>query len=312
MYLQTRSEFARARLISESPLTFELAYDPAGHSSFTEQHTIRVQFATRHVVSDICELRQGVQSPWQITQPADAVLLQIDTYGWFKERLELKANPERAAIEVSYRLEFMKTFEAHEMGTLLLRPAEDPRLPVVYLAGRQGVCPLQETVQREVLVDSQAPLAGWLQKGCPEQSLWLVGESPLAAIADWTRYEPKTWVGLTPQVVPGWQYAHYPATRTAWPAPLKFQSGQTVEYHASIVNGRLSEADRHGLLIAGRTDYLPDELEFVYAASMLGTLRPYTPKGTGSTAQPCASTTSTLAFTIGAGSAMTPTATWAR
>ena len=170
MYLQTRSEFARARLISDSPLSFELAFDPTGHSSFPASHALRVQLATRHIVSDICELRQGVQSPWQITQQPEGILLEIDTYGWFKERLELKANPERAAIDVSYRLEFMKPFEAHEMGTLLLRPAEDPRLPVVYLAGRQGVCPLQETVSREVLVDSQAPLAGWLLC-CPCPSL---------------------------------------------------------------------------------------------------------------------------------------------
>lgn len=278
MFLQTRSEYARARLISESPLTFELAFDAAGHSGFSEPQTILVQLATRHIVSDICELRQGVQSPWGITQSADGILLQIETYGWFKERLELKANPERAAIEVSYRLEFMQPYEAHEIGTLLLRPAEDPRLPVVYLAGRQGVCPLQETVQHEVLVDSQAPLAGWLQKGRPEKSFWLVGETGVAAIVDWTRGEPRTWVGLTPQVVPGWQYAHYPATRTAWPAPLKFQAGQQVEYHAAILNGRLSEVDAHGLLVAGRTDFLPDELEFIYASTILGTLRPYTPE----------------------------------
>ena len=36
MYLQTRSDYVRARLISESPLTFELAFDAGGHSSFGE------------------------------------------------------------------------------------------------------------------------------------------------------------------------------------------------------------------------------------------------------------------------------------
>ncbi len=69
MYVQTRSEYARARLISESPLTFELAFDPAGRSSFGQPHATFVQLATRHLVTDICELRQGFQSPWQITQP---------------------------------------------------------------------------------------------------------------------------------------------------------------------------------------------------------------------------------------------------
>ena len=159
-----------------------------------------------------------------------------------------------------------------------MRLAEEISAPIVYLAGRQGVCPLQETVQHEILVDNQAPLAGWMQKCTPGKSLWMVGDGDVAALVDWTRGDEKTWTGLTSQVVPGWQYAQYPATHTAWPKPIKFKAGQVIQFQATLVNGRLSDADRHGLLIAGRTDFMPDELEFVFVTSLLGTLRPYTPE----------------------------------
>ena len=306
MTIQIRSEFARARLLSDRPLTFELAFDPTGSSAFNATNTLRVQLATRHAVGDVVELRQGFYSPWQVTQEEDGIVLSSETYWIFKERVELKANPQHAAIDVNYRLEFLAPYEAHEIGTLLLKKDEEPVASIVYLAGRQGVCPLQETVQHEVLVDYEAPLAGWLRKCLPQKSLWLVSDDEVSGIADWTTGADQTWVGLTGKVVPGWQRAHYPATHAAWPAPLKFEKGQKIEYQAQIINGRLSSADRLGLLISGHTDCMSSN-SFSPPASW-GHCVPTPPRDSGSTALRWSSTTSMLASTIGPGFEITLTA----
>ena len=109
MSLQTSTEFVRARLLSDRPLTFELAFDRSGHGNFKAAHTICIQLAARHMVGNICELRDGVAAPWDISLSEGSILLKIETYGILSEWVELKARPDRAAIEVSYRLEFLKT-----------------------------------------------------------------------------------------------------------------------------------------------------------------------------------------------------------
>jgi hypothetical protein len=265
-----------------NPLLIKLGFDLNGTYAFCDSNTIDVEMATRHCRKDRTEYYTGSNAEWSVEKKDNTIVFSQKVYQIYTEYITLSPSMEASCINFDYTLTMSGDanrtdfFYAHEIGTLLFRSAMKISDPVVYIAGRQGVCGLQETISREILVDYDVPIAGWMHKCNPLKSFWITSGDRVHALADWVQGREWTWIGLNYSVVPNWQFANYPAAHAAWPEEMSYTGDTVLRYRGQIMNGYLSDADKQGLLLSGTNGFMRSEQEFVFATTILGTFRPYT------------------------------------